>query len=62
MLHSMVHTMQPVSTQRLKRVLVQELSIAGDDLLTWRLKLWHFDEDCAGGRNLNKDLEQLNKR
>lgn len=43
-------------------LVLQELSLAGDDLMTWRLKLWHFDEDCKGGKNLNRDLEKLNKK
>ncbi|WIA19343.1 hypothetical protein OEZ85_003974 [Tetradesmus obliquus] len=38
---------------------IQQLSFAGDSLLTWQLKLHNFDDDLPGGRQLNQDLRRL---
>jgi hypothetical protein len=38
---------------------IQQLSLAGDNLLTWQLKLHHFDDDLPGGKQLNQDLRRL---
>eukprot|EP00882_Tetradesmus_deserticola_P020886 GHRQ01022574.1.p3 GENE.GHRQ01022574.1~~GHRQ01022574.1.p3 ORF type:complete len:104 (+),score=46.89 GHRQ01022574.1:420-731(+) len=38
---------------------IQELSLAGDNLLTWQLNLHNFDNDLPGGKQLNQDLQCL---
>lgn len=38
---------------------VKELSLPGDDLHVWELKLWAFDDDLPGGKDLNQDLACL---
>jgi hypothetical protein len=38
---------------------IQQLSLAGDNLLTWQLKLHNFDDDLPGGKQLNQDLRRL---
>ncbi|KAF6249727.1 ubiquitin-conjugating enzyme/RWD-like protein [Scenedesmus sp. NREL 46B-D3] len=38
---------------------IQQLSLAGDNLLTWQLKLRSFDDDLPGGKQLNQDLQRL---
>lgn len=58
LLHFMIHTCDDISIM----YPAQELSIVNDDILTWQLKLWRFDEDCEGGRNLNRDLQKLAAR
>jgi hypothetical protein len=35
---------------------VKEITLDGDDITIWHLKLCNFDTDVPGGRQLNKDL------
>ena len=35
---------------------MKDLTIVGDDINRWRFKLYNFDNDMEGGRNLNDDL------
>ena len=35
---------------------IKDLTIVGDDVNRWRFKLYNFDNDMEGGRNLNEDL------
>lgn len=38
------------------------LTMHEDQVLCWRFRLSQFDEDSAGGRQLNKDLQLLSQR
>lgn len=41
---------------------VKELSLPGDDLHVWELKLWAFDDNLQGGKALNQDLARLKQQ
>lgn len=41
---------------------IKELSLPSDDLLVWHLKLSDFDDDLAGGKQLNEDLRRLKQQ
>jgi hypothetical protein len=41
---------------------LKDLSLHDDNLLLWRLKLSDFDDDLAGGQQLNKDLRRLKQQ
>jgi hypothetical protein len=41
---------------------VKELSLPGDDLHVWELKLCAFDDDLPGGKALNQDLARLKQQ
>jgi hypothetical protein len=38
---------------------VRSIEMRSDDVLTWKLELTNFDSDCAGGKDLNADLQTL---
>jgi hypothetical protein len=43
--------------QKGKIPFIKDMTVAGDSMTTWRLKLCNFDNDIAGGYQLNKDIE-----
>ena len=41
---------------------IKNLELVGDDVMCWRFALFNFDNDLAGGKQLNADLAQLQRR
>lgn len=41
---------------------IKELSLPSDDMNVWHLKLWKFDDDLPGGKQLNEDLQRLKQQ
>lgn len=41
---------------------IKELTLPGDDLMVWELKLHNFDNDLPGGKTLNEDLAKLRQQ
>ncbi|GMH34444.1 hypothetical protein BSKO_02278 [Bryopsis sp. KO-2023] len=41
---------------------LSDLTLVGDNILTWQFKVKNFDEDIPGGAALNADLRKLNEK
>lgn len=41
---------------------VHDLQLVNDNVHKWRFKLKDFDDDVPGGKQLNKDLQDLQRK